>query len=224
MTRNNQLALLISYYLSRCDKDAYKNLGYSSFSQAVNDIGKILNVKSNTLRNMRDEFDPYHNNQRIGWKRDLAGSRLKVLNAFQDTDDDTLLEIVKEILTNKEFKNTEEYNDIQTLFQDKLKEAGRKTRAPVFILRGPTGKAAENFFMEYFKNNGKPVEGELIDIKYEVPSDDYFKNPRKKDGDYKLPYLRFTRNKELQRFPNGFVVFTPYAFINKKKEIDKILK
>jgi len=69
-----------------------------------------------------------------------------------------------------------------------------------------------------------PIEGEFIDIKYEVPSDDYFKNPRKKDGDYKLPYLRFTQNKELQRFPNGFVVFTPYAFINKKKEIDKILK
>lgn len=69
-----------------------------------------------------------------------------------------------------------------------------------------------------------PIEGEFIDIKYEVPSDDYFKNPRKKDGDYKLPYLRFTQNKELQRFSNGFVVFTPYAFINKKKEIDKILK
>lgn len=57
-----------------------------------------------------------------------------------------------------------------------------------------------------------------------MPSDDYFKNPRKKDGEYKLPYLRFIQNKELQRFPNGFVVFTPYVFINKKKEIDKILK
>lgn len=69
-----------------------------------------------------------------------------------------------------------------------------------------------------------PIEGEFIDIKYEVPSDDYFKNPKKKDGKLKLPYLRFIQNKELQRFPNGFVVFTPYAFINKKKEIDKTLK
>lgn len=74
------------------------------------------------------------------------------------------------------------------------------------------------------KQTKTPIEGEFIDIKYEVPSDDYFENPRKKDGKYKLPYLRFIQNKELQRFPNGFVVFTPYAFINKKKEIDKILK
>ena len=33
-----------------------------------------------------------------------------------------------------------------------------------------------------------PLPGEFIDIKYEVPSDDYFKNPKKKDGTYKLPY------------------------------------
>jgi len=36
---------------------------------------------------------------------------LKVLKTFQETDDATLLEIVKEILTNKEFKITEEYQE-----------------------------------------------------------------------------------------------------------------
>lgn len=68
------------------------------------------------------------------------------------------------------------------------------------------------------------IDGEFIDIKYEVPSEDYFANPKKKDGEYKLPYLRFTKNKTLQRFPNGFVVFTPLAFEEKKKEIDSELK
>lgn len=67
-----------------------------------------------------------------------------------------------------------------------------------------------------------PLPGEFIDIKYEVPSDDYFKNPKKKDGEYKLPYLRFIENKELKRFPNGFVVFTPFPFEKKKKEIDQL--
>lgn len=65
-----------------------------------------------------------------------------------------------------------------------------------------------------------PLPGEFIDIKYEVPSDDYFKNPKKKDGAYKLPYKRFCDNKELKRFPNGFVVFTPYTFKKKKAGID----
>lgn len=69
-----------------------------------------------------------------------------------------------------------------------------------------------------------PLPGEFVDINYEVPSSDYFENPKKKNGEYKLPYIRFQGNKELKRFPNGFVVFTPYAFERKKKEIDEFLK
>jgi len=69
-----------------------------------------------------------------------------------------------------------------------------------------------------------PLPGSFVDIKYEVPSSDYFENPKKKNGEYKLPYKRFQDNKELKRFPNGFVVFTPYAFEKKKKEIDETLK
>ena len=68
------------------------------------------------------------------------------------------------------------------------------------------------------------IDGEFIDINYEVPSSDYFENRKKKDGEYKLPYKRFQDNKELKRFPNGFVIFTPYTFEQKKKEIDKALK
>ena len=65
------------------------------------------------------------------------------------------------------------------------------------------------------------IEGEFIDINYEVPTSDYFDNPYKKDGEFKLPYLRFIENVELERFPNGFVVFTPVIFENKKREIDR---
>lgn len=64
------------------------------------------------------------------------------------------------------------------------------------------------------------IDGEFIDINYEVPSSDYFENPKKKNGEDKLPYTRFQENKELVRLPNGFVVFTSYAFEQKKKEID----
>ena len=69
-----------------------------------------------------------------------------------------------------------------------------------------------------------PLPGEFVDIKYEVPSSDYFENPKKKNGENKLPYKRFKNNKELERFPNGFVVFTPHTFEQKKKEIDKTSK
>ena len=69
-----------------------------------------------------------------------------------------------------------------------------------------------------------PLPGSFVDIKYEVPSSDYFENPKKKNGEYKLPYKRFKDNKELNRFSNGFVVFTPYVFEQKKKEIDESLQ
>ena len=69
-----------------------------------------------------------------------------------------------------------------------------------------------------------PLPGKFVDIKYAVPSSDYFENSKKKDGAYKLPYKRFQDNKELKKFSNGFVVFTPYAFEQKKKEIDEALK
>lgn len=64
------------------------------------------------------------------------------------------------------------------------------------------------------------VDGEFIDIKYNVPSGDYFENPKKLNGEFKTPYLRFTQDKTLHRFDNGFVVFTQEAFLPKKKEID----
>lgn len=64
------------------------------------------------------------------------------------------------------------------------------------------------------------IDGEFIDIKYNVPSGDYFENPKKLNGEYKTPYLRFIEDKTLKRFDNGFVVFTEEAFLPKKKEID----
>jgi len=161
MTDNNKQALIVAYYLSRYDKEAYTYLGYASFSEAVKTIGKILDVKPNTVKNMRDEFDPYHDNRRIGWQRELRGSRMKVLKAFQETDQGTLAEIVSGILFDKNFKETDACVDINNIFSDKDNNAVDKL--PIFNLRGPTGKKAEMLFMEYFKKTQLPVEGSLID-------------------------------------------------------------
>jgi hypothetical protein len=90
------------------------------------------------------------------------------------------------------------------------------------ILNYQVKKATFSREVRQEKKSQNQIKGEFIDIKYEVPSDDYFKNSKKKDGEYKLPYLRFIENKELKRFPNGFVVFTPFPFERKKKEIDRL--
>lgn len=74
------------------------------------------------------------------------------------------------------------------------------------------------------KKAKKKIKGEFINIEYIVPPEDCFKNPYKRNGEFKVAYSRFIKNKQLKRFPNGFVVFTRCTFEDKKKEIDKILK
>ena len=71
------------------------------------------------------------------------------------------------------------------------------------------------------KSSKKQIAGEFIDLKYNVPSGDIFDNPKKQNGEFKTPYLRFINDKTLNRFDNGFVVFTPEAFLSQKQAIDK---
>lgn len=66
------------------------------------------------------------------------------------------------------------------------------------------------------------LKGKSCDIKYEVPT--CLSDPKTKKGEFRLPYLRFIEDKRTKSFENGFVVFTPYAFAGKKKEIDNSLK
>lgn len=72
------------------------------------------------------------------------------------------------------------------------------------------------------KRPNRQISGEMLMIKYEVPSGDYFLHPRKQDGSYRLPYLRFIENPQLKRLPNGFVVFTPAVFMKDKTRLDAL--
>lgn len=66
------------------------------------------------------------------------------------------------------------------------------------------------------------LEGDSIDIKYEVPS--CLSDPKTKKGEYRLPYLRFLEDKRTTCFENGFVIFTAETFEGDKNKIDKSLK
>lgn len=66
------------------------------------------------------------------------------------------------------------------------------------------------------------LDGEPIDIKYEVPT--FLSDPKTKKGEFRKPYLRFLEDKRTRALKNGFVVFTKHTFESKKAEIDKSLK
>ena len=67
----------------------------------------------------------------------------------------------------------------------------------------------------------KTIEGEPLDIYYEVPNSTIFDNPKTKKGEFRIPYTRFIEDKRTERLPNGFIIFTRDVFLQKKNEIDK---
>ena len=94
-----QAGLIVSYYLSRCNMEAVRALGYKSFAEAFQKIGDILNENPNNIKNMRDEFDPYFDNGRRGWyQRELRASRQEVFDNMAKYSDQQVENLVKEIL------------------------------------------------------------------------------------------------------------------------------
>ena len=73
--------LIVSYFLSRCNRQALDALGYKNFTEAFKGIGDLLNENPNNIKNMRDEFDPYFDNGRRGWyQRELRVSRQEIFD------------------------------------------------------------------------------------------------------------------------------------------------
>jgi len=107
-------ALSVAYYLSRFDRDAVKELGYKGFNAAFEGVGKILGQKWTTIKNMRDEFDPYFDNGRKGWyQRELTGSRKEIYDKYADYTFDSMSKVIREILTR--------YTNQDTIKSDKHK-------------------------------------------------------------------------------------------------------
>lgn len=101
-----RIALIVSYYLSRCDIDAVHALGYSGFTEAFKALGDILNENPNNIKNMRDEFDPHFPNNRKGWyQRPLSVSRQEVFEKFSQYSNMELELYVKKLLTSMKEKD-----------------------------------------------------------------------------------------------------------------------
>lgn len=162
MKYENELALVIAYYLSKFDTMALANLGYSSFAQAFEEIGATLGVKPNSVKNMRDEFDPLHENERAGWyQRPLRPSRAHVVEAFSDMPELTLRGIVHDIIHSEAFRNSGTLNRVLQALSEKANEGTGSQRE--YAPRGVTGKMAEELFWKWFHEGLTPWTGHLQD-------------------------------------------------------------
>lgn len=168
MTPQNQLALIVSLFLSKFDALGYEALGYQSWSNAFEGIGNSLQVKPSTIKQMREQFDPLFPNPRVGWyQRPLSPTRIEAMQQFGSLSFPSFLKLVESIL--KSAQSPAQLDPIIELMRTpaletpKTKAEKRESEKEFVNVRGKTGRLAEKYFMELFHAKALPYEGNLID-------------------------------------------------------------
>src|SRR3984885_11438294 len=125
--------ILVGLYLSKYDSLGLKRLGFDSFVEAFNVFGYAMGSRPASIKNYRDEFDPYFPNKRKGWhKRKTREYCLKVFEEYKNLDLESFTGLVESFVGYNESTSSE--------FQLKKKSDGRRSQ---FAQRLITGLAAE---------------------------------------------------------------------------------
>jgi hypothetical protein len=86
LTRRQKL-ILSGLYLSKFDSLGLKRLGFDNFVEAFNAIGYALGSRPASVKNYRDEFDPFFPNKRKGWhKRPIRDYCSEIYEKYKSLD------------------------------------------------------------------------------------------------------------------------------------------
>lgn len=126
--------ILSGLFLSKFDVSGLRALGFDGFSEAFNAIALSLNATPASLKNYRDEFDPYFPNPRRGWhKRAIRKYCKDIMDMYGELDIDAFATLLK-----TEISAVEEVDVIW----EKINPSEDNT----FARRLVTGQAAEKYF------------------------------------------------------------------------------
>jgi hypothetical protein len=144
----SEKGMICGLFLSKFNESGYQNLGFSNWTEFYNTVGFAIDVKPISIRNYRDEFDPYFDNKRQGYKREIIKSRKSILEKYKDLEFDLFCNIVTSIIEDNDY-------DIMIL---------NKTNNDQFAKRLITGKAAEEYFRKNYHNIDIFNNSELFDM------------------------------------------------------------
>ncbi|MBI4567727.1 MAG: DUF3883 domain-containing protein [Planctomycetes bacterium] len=130
--------VVIGYCMSRLDQTYLAGNGLKSWRAAFREASQALGVPPASLKNLRDEFDPLHPNERKGWhKRALRPNRQRVVDELRDVSDAALMALAERILVRDEDATVEAIDAMAVA-----------TRRPYNVAeRLLTGRRAEEFFL-----------------------------------------------------------------------------
>ncbi len=142
--------ILSGLFLSKFDEAGLKVLGFSGFSEAFNTIALSLKASPASLKNYRDEFDPYFPNLRKGWhKRPIRDYCKTLMERYSVLEIEEFSNLIKsEISVAGDLEIIEEKVDAQ--------------ESNTFAKRLITGQAAEKYFETVYTNVPPFQDCELV--------------------------------------------------------------
>ncbi len=145
--------ILAGLYLSKFDEMALHTLGFETFTEAFNAIGLALQARPATVKNYRDEFDPYFPNQRLGWhKREMRPNCRRIYEVCHHLAIDSFTQLLKSLIY--------KHGEIDVFGE----ECERKVLpSETFAKRIITGQAAEKFFATNYQTHEVFAECSLED-------------------------------------------------------------
>lgn len=160
--------MIVAFYLSKFGEEGLARLGFRTYKQAFDEIGRALHVNPNSVKNWRDEFDPYYDTGRKGWyRRKIRPSRQGVVTAFNDLSESAVRAVALDIIK-PEARPKVEAELHAVLKEIKVSDDRKRTNKKVeYVARGPTGRMAEEFFISRFNAGQTPFNGILRDCRDE---------------------------------------------------------
>ncbi len=145
MMTHRDRQIICGLFLSKFDQSGLEYLGFKSFTEAFNALGYGLQARPASIKNYRDELDPYFPNRRRGWhKRALRQHCRRILDANKDATVAELGELIKSFLTPD--TQAESLPEVKRVLRAHARDAGSS-----FAKRLITGRAAEQYFVTNYK-------------------------------------------------------------------------
>lgn len=133
-------AIVVGYAMSRLDGEYLRYRNARTWRQVFAEAARALSVPASSIKNLRDEFDPFHCNRRRGWyQRPLRTDRLRVLEDLKDVSDEALMALIDRIIVRDEESIVEAVDSM----------TGMSRTAHNVAERLLTGRKAEDYFLTH---------------------------------------------------------------------------
>jgi hypothetical protein len=147
-------AIVLGYAMSRLDGVYLRYRKVGTWKNAFEEAARALAIRSSSIKNLRDEFDPVHGNQRRGWyQRPLRPNRQRVLDDLKDVSDDALMALVDRIIARDEDATAEAVDSMAVVPRTAHNVAERLL----------TGRRAEEYFLTHSQSLVGIEADDLVD-------------------------------------------------------------